>query len=187
MLRKWLLQGSKLHPGESSRFPIFAFRLHQFLTRGDTVWATLEPGAIRHLEIAKQAAKPGEPDKPLYPLVFCRRCGTEYYRVRVTKDERGAALLPREDRRSDDGDGGEDAYLHLSEEAPWPGVEGPALLERLPDSLKETNAQGVERVRPNARKDIPEPLSRAITGAIPRGPNRCALGITIVIDPATVG
>ena len=158
MLRKWLLQGSKLHPGESSRFPIFAFRLHQFLTRGDTVWATLEPGAIRHLEIAKQAAKPGEPDKPLYPLVFCRRCGTEYYRVRVTRDERGAALLPREDRRSDDGDGGEDAYLHLSEEAPWPGVEGPALLERLPDSLKETNAQGVERVRPNARKDIPEPV-----------------------------
>ena len=78
--------------------------------------------------------------------------------MRVTRDERGAALLPREDRRSDDGDGGEDAYLHLSEEAPWPGVEGPALLERLPDSLKETNAQGVERVRPNARKDIPEPV-----------------------------
>ena len=158
VLRKWLLQGSKLRPGESSRFPIFAFRLHQFLTRGDTVWATLEPGAIRHLEIAKQAAKPGEPDKPLYPLVFCRRCGTEYYRVRVTRDERGATLLPREDRRSDDSDGGEDAYLHLSEEAPWPRVEGSALLERLPDSLKETNAQGVERVRPNARKDVPEPI-----------------------------
>ena len=158
VLRKWLLQGSKLSPGESSRFPIFAFRLHQFLTRGDTVWATLEPGAIRHLEIAKQAAKPGEPDKPLYPLVFCRRCGIEYYRVRVTRDERGAALLPREDRRSDDSDGGEDAYLYLSEEAPWPEVEGPALLERLPDTLKETNAQGVERIRPNARKDVPEPV-----------------------------
>ena len=84
VLREWLLQGSKLYPRESSRFPIFAFRLHQFLTRGDTVWASLEPGATRHLEIAKQAAKPGEPDKPLYPLVFCRRCGTEYYRVRVT-------------------------------------------------------------------------------------------------------
>ena len=158
VLRKWLLQGSKLSSGESSRFPIFAFRLHQFLTRGDTVWATLESGAIRHLEIAKQAAKPGEPDKPLYPLVFCRRCGTEYYRVRVTRVERGAALLPREDRRSDDSDGGEDAYLYLSEEAPWPEVEGPALLERLPDTLKETNAQGVERIRPNARKDVPEPV-----------------------------
>ena len=158
MLREWLLQGSKLYPRESSRFPIFAFRLHQFLTRGDTVWASLEPGATRHLEIAKQAAKPGEPDKPLYPLVFCRRCGTEYYRVRVTTGEHGATLVPREDRRTDDNDGGEVAYLYLSEEAPWPRTDGPALLERLPDSLKETGAHGVERVRPNARKDVPEPI-----------------------------
>ena len=158
VLREWLLQGSKLYPRESSRFPIFAFRLHQFLTRGDTVWASLEPGATRHLEIAKQAAKPGEPDKPLYPLVFCRCCGTEYYRVRLTAGEHDATLTPREDRRSDDSDGGEDAYLYLSEEAPWPRTDGPALLERLPDSLKETGAHGVERVRPNARKDVPEPI-----------------------------
>ena len=158
VLREWLLAGSKLRKDDSSRFPIFAFRLHQFLTRGDTVWATLEPTAYRHLEIAKQATKPGEPDKPLYPLVFCRRCGTEYYRVRTIEDGEGPRLLPREDRRSDDSDGGEDAYLHLSDESPWPRTDGPALLERLPDSLKETSAQGVERVRPNARKDVPEPV-----------------------------
>ena len=78
VLREWLLRGSALYRSESSRFPLFAFRLHQFLTRGDTVWATLEPAATRHLEIAKQAAKPGEPDKPLYPLVFFRRCGTHF-------------------------------------------------------------------------------------------------------------
>ena len=76
VLRSWLLQGSNLRRTESSRFPIFAFRLHQFLSRGDTVWASLEPGSSRHLEIAKKAAKPGEPEKPLFPLVFCRRCGT---------------------------------------------------------------------------------------------------------------
>ena len=158
VLREWLLQGSMLYRNQSSRFPIFAFRLHQFLTRGDTVWASLEPGATRHLEIAKQAAKPGEPDTPLYPLVFCRRCGTEYYRVRTVENEHGAALLPREDRRFDDGDGGVDAYLYLSEEAPWPRADGSALLDRLPDSLKETNARGLERIRPNARKDVPDPI-----------------------------
>src|SRR5690606_20764848 len=43
VLRRFLLQGSMLRRSESSRFPIFAFRLHQFFTRGDTVWATLEP------------------------------------------------------------------------------------------------------------------------------------------------
>ena len=78
--------------------------------------------------------------------------------MRLTTHEHGPTLLPREDRRSDDSDGGEDAYLHLCEEAHWPRTDGFALLERLPDSLKETNAHGVERVRPNARKDVPEPI-----------------------------
>ena len=160
VLRRWLLKGSGLCRNESSRFSLFAFRLHQFLTRGDTVWASLEPEAHRHLEIAKKAAKPGEPDKPLFPLVFCRHCGTAYYRVRVAApaaDAHGqATLLPREDRREADDDGSHDAYLYLSEEAPWPRAAGSALLGRLPDALKETTAQGVERVRPNACKDVPK-------------------------------
>ena len=161
VLREWLLQGSSLRRTESSRFPIFAFRLHQFLTRGDTVWATLEPEGRRHLEITKKAAKPGEPDKPLFPLVFCRHCGTAYYRIRSVTNETGESLLPREDRREhDDGAGGEshDAYLYLSEHAPWPQTSGAFLLDRLPESLKETTARGVERVRPNARKDIPQSI-----------------------------
>ena len=158
VLRSWLLQGSNLYRTESSRFPIFAFRLHQFLTRGDTVWASLEPGSHRHLEIAKKAAKPGELDKPLFPLVFCRRCGTEYYRVRILKEDEGVVLLPREDRRELDSDDGEDGYLHLSEESAWPQTVGAELLERLPDAFKETNERGVERVRPDARKDLPSPV-----------------------------
>ena len=175
VLRRWLLHGSGLYRSESSRFSIFAFRLHQFLTRGDTVWTTLEPEAYRHLEIAKKAAKPGEPDKPLFPLAFCRHCGTAYYRVRVAEPAadaqgRATALLPREDRREDDDDGGHDAYLYLSEEAPWPRAAGSALLDRLPDALKETTAQGLERVRPNARRDIPEPVFVEPTGRlVPEG------------------
>ena len=158
VLRSWLLQGSNLRRTESSRFPIFAFRLHQFLSRGDTVWASLEPGSSRHLEIAKKAAKPGEPEKPLFPLVFCRRCGTEYYRVRIFKEEQGVVLLPREDRRELDSDDGEDGYLYLSEESAWPHTVGSELLDRLPDAFKETNERGVERVRPDARKDLPSPV-----------------------------
>lgn len=156
VLRRWLLRGSSLRRSESSRFPIFAFRLHQFFTRGDTVWASLEPEAQRHLEIAKKAAKPGEPEKLLYPLVFCRHCGTAYYRVRVVEDEHGQVLLPREDRREEDDDGSADAYLYISEQSPWPRGDELARLSRLPDYLKETTAQGVERVRPDARNDVPE-------------------------------
>ena len=166
VLRNWLLQGSNLRRTEASRFPIFAFRLHQFLTRGDTVWASLEPAPHRHLEIAKKAAKPGEPEKPLFPLVFCRRCGTEYYRVRILKDEQGDVLLPREDRRELDSDDGEDGYLHLSEESPWPHTTGAELLERLPDAFKETTERGVERVRPDARKDLPRPVFAGPDGRV---------------------
>ena len=165
-LRRWLLRGSSLSPSASSRFSIFAFRLHQFLTRGDTVWATLEPEADRHLEIAKKAAKPGEPDKPLFPLVFCRRCGTAYYRVRIVDDDNGRSLLPREDRREQEDNSGHDGYLNLSEEKPWPRADGPALLRRLPDSLKETTAQGVERIRSAVRRDVPEAVFVVPSGQI---------------------
>ena len=72
-------------------------------------------------------------------------------------------LLPREDRRELDSDDGEDGYLHLSEESPWPHTFGAELLERLPDAFKETNERGSmigawKRVRPDARKDLPSPV-----------------------------
>ena len=157
-LRDFLLCGSKLRRSESNRFPIFAFRLHQFFTRGDTVWGTIEAVPERHLEMSKQVAKPGEPDKPLFPLVFCRHCGTAYYRVRQVAGESGPILQPRDDQRGDTDEGAEDGYLFVSETSPWPRGTGKALLDRLPDALKETTAQGVERVRADARRDVPTPI-----------------------------
>ena len=84
--------------------------------------------------------------------------------------DRATTLLPREDRREADDDGGHDAYLYLSEEAPWPRAAGSTLLDRLPDALKETTAQGLERVRPNARNDVPQPVFVDSTGRlVPEG------------------
>lgn len=158
VLRQFLLKGTELRRSASSRFPIFAFRLHQFFTRGDTVWATIEPPAQRHLEMSKKGSKPGEPEKPLFPLVFCRQCGTAYYRVKEVATEHGKVLLPREDRREENDDGSGDAYLYVSETDPWPRVEGPELLERLPAFMKETTPDGVERIAPGARSDLPDPV-----------------------------
>jgi very-short-patch-repair endonuclease len=160
VLRMFLLKGAdeQMRRSASSRFPIFAFRLHQFFTRGDTVWATIESEADRHLEMAKKGSKPREPNKPLFPLVFCRQCGTAYYRVRVVSDEHGKLLLPREDRHEEDDDGSGDGYLYLSQSTPWPRTDGPALLERVPAYMKETSPQNVERVRPDDRRDLPDPI-----------------------------
>lgn len=158
VIRRFLLRGSELRPNESSRFPIFAFRLHQFFTRGDTVWATIESESERHLEMSKKGSKPGEPEKPLFPLVFCRQCGTAYYRVKLSSDQQGRVLLPREDRREEGDDGSGDAYLYVSQSSPWPRTVGPSLLQRLPGYLKETTQRGDERIRPDARADLPDPV-----------------------------
>lgn len=155
VLEKYLLRGSNLRANSSSRFPIFPFRLHQFLTRGDTIWTTIESEAVRHLELTKLVSKPGEPDKPLFPLVFCRQCGTAYYRASIRKTDDGYRQLePREDRR-EDSDGLVDAYLYISATAPWPHELGATLLSRLPGSMKEI-VKGVERVRSDSAGDVPE-------------------------------
>jgi superfamily II DNA/RNA helicase len=166
VLRGFLMRGSELYRSPSSRFPIFAFRLHQFFTRGDTVWATIEPETTRHLEMAKLGSKPGDPTKPLFPLVFCRQCGTAYYRVSIGKDEHGSFLSPREDRRDEGDDGRTDGYLYLSQSSPWPRVEGPELLQRLPAFFKETTLEGVERILPDARADLPDPIFVDASGRI---------------------
>ncbi len=166
VLRRFLTQGATLHRSNASRYPIFAFRLHQFFTRGDTVWATVEREDLRHLELAKKGAKPGEPDKPLFPLVFCRHCGAEYYRVTDGMGDNGRRLLLREDRRDPSDDGHGDAYLYASTAAPWPRGEGTTVLDRLPAFMKEPTAKGVERVKPDARKNVPESVFVDATGRI---------------------
>lgn len=177
VLRHFLLKGSDLRCSSSSRFPIFAFRLHQFFTRGDTVWSTIEPELERHLEMSKKVSKPGDPNKPLFPLVFCRQCGVAYYRVKVLSDAQGRYLIPREDRREPDDDGSTHAYLYLSAASPWPHSAESELLERVPDFLKETTAQGVERIRPDARKDIPEPIFVDAGGRIVSEGQGCAAAL----------
>ena len=58
--------------------PLFAFRLHQFLSKGDTVYVSLEPEDQRFITSHKQVSIPGDRDRILLPLAFCRECGQEY-------------------------------------------------------------------------------------------------------------
>ena len=59
--------------------PTFAFRLHQFYSRGETVWATPESVEDRFATVHEQRLMPGDRTKVLLPLAFCRACGQEYY------------------------------------------------------------------------------------------------------------
>lgn len=142
MIRAQLLAGSRLRD-EDGR-PLFAVRLHQFISRGETVYASLGRPGDRHITVEAQSVRPGAAEQPLYPLVFCRECGTEYYRVQ--RD--GSELLPRLDWSA----GGDDAgYLHIPADPQdaWP-EEHEAILERLPDSWIVDG-----RIERNRRKEVP--------------------------------
>ena len=165
-LRAFFTKGASLRRDASARFPIFAFRLHQFLTRGDTVWATLESEDTRYLALEKSASKPEEPEKPLFPLVFCRVCGTAYYRVSLTNEDGTRRLAPREDTRDASVQSSTDAYVYLSQTNPWPAGTGPEVLSRVPDFMKEVQANGTERIAPAQRAHVPEVVFLAPDGTI---------------------
>jgi Putative DNA-binding domain/Domain of unknown function (DUF1998)/Helicase conserved C-terminal domain len=61
--------------------PLFAFRLHQWLASGRSVFATLQRSPDRLLTAEGQYKAPGSETRLLYPLAFCRECGQEYYQV----------------------------------------------------------------------------------------------------------
>ncbi|MGQ9590598.1 MAG: DEAD/DEAH box helicase, partial [Planctomycetota bacterium] len=158
-IREQLLASYRCAPDPATGFPVFAFRLHQFLSRGDKVYASLEPEADRHITLHGQTFVPGSNrDRILLPLVFCRQCGQEYYCVFAQKDENGRRrFAPRElDDHGDDGDETESGFIYLSGSDPWP-EDAVAIAERIPEDWIE-DAPGGPRIRRDNRSDLPVPV-----------------------------
>ncbi len=59
----------------------FVFRLHQFMSPGNGIYATLGNSIQRHLTLESQKAHPDNPDHLYYQLAFCRNCGQHYFIV----------------------------------------------------------------------------------------------------------
>ncbi len=156
VIRRWLLAGYQCQPDLETGFSPFAFRLHQFISPGDSVYATVEPEATRHITLNGQRFVPGDRERVLFPLCFCRECGQEYYVVRITTSEGRRKVMPREFRDYAADDESDAGYLYLNTENPWPR-DLQELIERdyLPDDwLEERN--GVHRVRGHRRSKLPQ-------------------------------
>jgi len=157
VIKKWLMAGYRCEPDPNTGFAPFAFRLHQFIGPGDTVYSTIEPEAVRYITLQGQRFVPGDRDKLLFPLCFCRECGQEYYTVRITTNTDGERrrVMPRDfsDRLPDEDS--EAGYLYIGSHKPWPHdfddlIEG----EYLPDDwLEERN--GVRRIRSHRKEKLP--------------------------------
>jgi len=137
-------------------FPTFAFRLHQFFSRGDTVHTSIETEGERYITAHGQQFVPNDRTRTLLPLVFCRECGQEYYCVRVSSDSQTGKRIysPRElnDRASDETN--EPGFLYVSSESPWP-IDASDATGRLPEDWLEEH-QGSLRIRKDRKKDVPQ-------------------------------
>ncbi|MFI2712230.1 protein kinase [Micromonospora sp. NPDC018662] len=169
-IRDTLKGGSEARHPVTER-PLFAFRLHQFLAKGDTVYVTLEDEATRHRTRDYQLVLPGPDRKILLPLAFCRECGQEYLTVFRTERDGAAVFEPRRDTVATGGRAG-DGYLYVDSDRPWPrNVERAIQDRRLPESWLEADDNGQEVVRKSHRERLPvavtvDPQGREGRGAL---------------------
>ncbi len=94
-LEAFLLRAYQVKNDKGRSF--FAFRLHQFFSGAGNVFSTLEAPNGRYITLNGQHFKPGDRDKLLYNLAFCRECGQDYFPVWATLENRQIiSLRPRE-------------------------------------------------------------------------------------------
>ncbi|WP_329098528.1 protein kinase domain-containing protein [Streptomyces sp. NBC_01439] len=157
-IRTTLEAGSRAKHPVTER-PLFAFRLHQFLSKGDTVYTTLQDPLSRPLTRTYQLEQPNSGGMPLFPLAFCRECGQEYLTVWRTEDQGSFRYEPRRDTSASGGRDGE-GYLYLGipgEDYEWPADPQTAVDDRrLPESWLEPDAQGATVVKKSYRPRVPK-------------------------------
>ena len=160
-----LLEGYEVAPNPDTGFPPFAFRLHQFISRGDTVYASIEPEGMRYITVNGQQFVPGSRDRVLLPLVFCRECGQEYYCVHSTRDPQTQRRLfiPRTLQDQAGEEGSDSGFLYFSTTNPWP-VDNKEALTRVPAEWLE-DASGSPRLRNDRRGNLPESVNVAADGS----------------------
>ena len=139
-IERYLLDGSRI-PDKESDGPVFAFRLHQFISRGDTVYASPEAPSERYLTMSGQRFVPGsDRARVLLPLAFCRVCGHDYYVASNQPTDGGGRLVPRGLSDHKPGGGLVAGFLFVSDTDPWPD-DAAEQLERLPRDWFDHNGK----------------------------------------------
>ena len=177
-IREQLLAGYKImRPG--GRFPVFAFRLHQFLSRGDVVAATVDRPEVREISFEGavwQTNASGE-RVALFPLVFCRECGQEYYLVqlvgttaeRLSKNkglnyETVSRFEPRNFNENGSDDLSQAGFLYIGK---W-SMDDDNLLDLVPEDWVDTSSGSV-RITSTGKSRLPIQVRVSSDGTIDEG------------------
>lgn len=159
-LQAMLQLGSTITDPQNAR-PAFTFKLHQFISQGGTVYATLEHPPERKLTLEGQHSI-GDSQNPriLFPLVFCRHCGQHYYQC--SYDDYGQMLLPRQPfSQGDESSTSTPGYVLLGEDA-W----SEDAIDLLPDNWFNPAKHGRGSVKKDFKQFIPRRLSVYTNGAV---------------------
>lgn len=161
-----LMAGNSIPRPDNANYRVFAFRMHQFISRGDTVYATLEPASERYLQPDEARTAPGNRDQILVPLAFCRSCGQEYATVVMTTSAQGetAKNRPFDLRQADEHS--TPGYLYTSETDPWP-TDG-SEIELVPEDWVDWTRDS-PRIKPHHRKKMPRPIRVRPDGSVGSG------------------
>ena len=179
-LQEGLLAGYSCSNPETG-FPVFAFRLHQFISKGDTVHGSVESEGKRYLTTEKQKFVPDKSrERVLLPLAFCRECGQEYYSVRLVADSKTGQrhLEPRELNDQFSEDDNEAGFIFVDTQDPWPEEGTPEYAERLPDDWVEER-NGALVIRNDRRRYRPRKFTFNLQG----GEDPAGLGCHYVPAP----
>lgn len=146
---------------------LFAFRLHQFFSGAWNVYTTLERPGERFITLDGQQFQPGNRDKVLFNLAFCRDCGQEYFPIWATMAEKDPLRFsPRElsDRSSDDNDE-QFGYIMPDTDGAFDALD---LQRHYPEEWLEF-VSGAVRLKQNYRRYRPKPLHVTPNGAVGAG------------------
>ena len=184
-VRSRLLDGARVIDPDTDK-PVFAFRLHQFVSRGSNVFATVQLPSDRLVTMDDQQFVPNEGrERRLFPLSFCRECGQDYYVLERDRDE-----LKRRDLGDRDLDKDTDGhprrmlgFLHLADE-PFPEPGEPEYYDLVPQDWVEEH-RGETRVRRERRRYEPERVWVRADGTILDAPSDGAVAATWMPIPFT--
>ncbi|HEY6346609.1 MAG TPA: DEAD/DEAH box helicase [Bryobacteraceae bacterium] len=157
-------------PENTGGKPVFAFKLHQLISQGKPLHATMERG-YRDLSFEGQCFAPPRIDggsaRPMFPLEFCRNCGQEYYKVTYDQNKNALSQWVNEYGDGDDDSPSRAGYLFLPANATSDGSSAD-----LPPDLMEPNGRKVKRAYAHR---IPEDLYVRADGTITHAADHDAL------------
>ena len=147
------------HAAAAAGAGVMPFKLHQFISQGQPLQATLEPRESRRFSMQGQVQD--EQGRLLVPVRFCRICGQDYYCVRK-RDGRFEPLPEQRYLAADEDEGSSAGYLMLETEA----TEGWSL-DQLPDEWYDDRG----RLRSPWKDRIPRPVYVCPDGAFSEDPS----------------